>query len=1180
MHLTDRTYQGIYSGRWEVGFQPYDGVDFSRLCYMFSGQGTAVPGMFLTAYQQLAVVRQRFDEADDLARAAALPPPSLYLTNSRAIPASALVITRNLATYTVQVGLYEHVLAHRPPPQLLTGSSQGEYAALVCAGMADFAALFAVHIARHRICGPARHLGVLLAVAASPAQIAAVLGADRVHLSILNSPVRSVLALAPDQLATAEDALRHAGIGTKVLEVPHPYHSPLMAPAAARLRDWLADAGVCFRPPQCAVLSSVTRSMLTTGMASAEVAHLLSRQLTEPVDFVQQIELAYACRCFAFLEIGPGGTLGTFVRKILGSREHQILDLSTDLPAAPAPARPQTKLNAWQSRVFGALRTAVATVTGYEIESISLEDRFQEDLAIDSLKKAEILVCVVEEIAPDRQGLDDVLAVQKLADAVEALCPGRDHESAMPEPPSAGHFERYAVVWQEAPLATAPARPYAACHLVPLRAVLDGELRLPEAVHGAALVLVAGPHDFASHPADPGGLPSDLERLITLLQSFQALTPWLEAHDLDIVLVTSDASHPCALGLASFLKALAQELPRLACKHLHCAAVPAVAELRAWVDAERADRQHMDIRYEAGRRHVAALVPLETVNGTAPVLADAVVVAFGGAKGITRALLERLAVGGQPHIYLAGRSAPVEVRDALEALARITPHVQYTVLDAQDPEAVRKLLAAVRHRHGRLDLVINAVGIEKSALLAKKSVAEMRQELTVKVLAASHILHAAQAADADLVVHFGSLASRWGNAGQTVYACAGEIVSQLTRAHNRLRGHLAAVAIEWPPWDGVGMTANPAVLHQLRRRGLALLEPDRAAALLAAELRHPQHAVVAYADQTDVRLLAAAMVDRRAERPVLGARTPAGAYQRLLDRTCDTWLWDHMIDGVSYLPAASAITMAFGFSPLAQGEPACLEDFHMVQAVAVRDAPVALALELEKISGGIGVRGQTSLVHFRCRVHDGALALRAPEGPAPMSGRPIEPEQLYRESRLFHGPTFQVLHHVWVTASGSLAGRIDSARLPAVYGIEHWDRLTQWLDGAFQLLGLASLLQEPMMAIPSAVHRIALAGRCSQPAFVTLALHEVQIGNDEVTGAVVLAAEGQRTLLSLEGVRLRRLRAVSERPGHQHVDHSVSQSDCHGEDARHPRRALRRTRHPGRRGRLDARRICRAGRLL
>ena len=171
------------------------------------------PACFSPAYRERETVRQRFDEADALSRVAGQPPPSLYITKVKAIQADELVVTRNLATFTVQVALFDHLSNRLAPPKLLTGSSQGEYAALVCSGAVDFATLFEVNIARHRICGSANKLGFLLAIAAAPAEIASALGREQLHVSIVNSPVRTVVAVAPEQIDEVQDRLKRKDIG-------------------------------------------------------------------------------------------------------------------------------------------------------------------------------------------------------------------------------------------------------------------------------------------------------------------------------------------------------------------------------------------------------------------------------------------------------------------------------------------------------------------------------------------------------------------------------------------------------------------------------------------------------------------------------------------------------------------------------------------------------------------------------------------------------------------------------------------------------------------------------------------------------------------------------------------------------------------------------------------------------
>ena len=1124
--LNDRTIEGLYSGRWKIGFEPYTGSDFARICYLFSGQGSAVPGMFLSSYRGLAAVRHRFDEADALARAAGLPPPSLYITAPDAISADALVVTRNLATFTIQVALFDHLSGCLAPPKLLTGSSQGEYAALVCSGAVDFATLFEVNIARHRICGPANKLGFLLAVAGAPSEIAAALGGGQLQVSIVNSPIRTVIAAARERVNAIQDSLKRKGIGVKQLDVPHPYHSPLMQEAAEHFHLWLEEHRLSFRPPALPVLSSVTRELVTKGLSAMEAAALLSRQLTKPVDFPSQIEAAFARRCFAFLEVGPGATLGTFVRKILGPREHKMLDLNTWLPSAPAPPRrPKPRLDAFQGRVFSALRKAVAKVTGYEIESISFEDRFQEDLAIDSLKKVEVLIEVMREIDPEREELGGLASGQRLADVVEAFSGQQEDaqvEKNAPAPGQPASFERCTILWLDAPLvALPPAAPRTELQLVPLKALLDGNFHLGDLDHASGLVLAAGAEDFASG-GDAG--QQDLDRLLNVFNAFQPLRGWLQDRDLDLALVTTSDSHPYASGLGAFFKALMQEVPGLGFKHLEFDALPREARLIEWIRAERADRSNIDIRYESGRRKVPVLSALPEPCAHPAVLANSVIVAFGGAKGITKALLERLAGDARPHLYLAGRSSKAEVAEALAALSELSTSLDYTSLDARDAIAVAQLLDRVREARGRIGLVVNAVGVEASSLLAKKSPQAMRAELATKVLATQNILRAARSVSAQLVVSFGSLAGRWGNAGQAVYSCASEIVARLTAAHNRSLGANAALTVEWPPFDGVGMTADPAVLLQLRRRGLSLLQTDRAAALLAADIGHPIHDVVTYLDRADAHLVSLLTTDRRRHRALLGDRTEDGAYRRIFDLRRDPWLGDHVIDGVSYVPAASCIAMALGFTALAEGGPAGLADFEMLQPIPVRDTPVSLSLHLEKRVDGLGLLGRVGTARFRCRFADDRGVERAESPPeTPPDGGLV---RFYEDGRLFHGPRFQVLHHGRIDAGGAAEAWIETSRLLPVYGCEAWDRLTQWLDGAFQVLGSAALAENPTIAVPTGVRRVSVAALQERPEFVKLKPTTFSVEDGEIRGDILATDEIGRPVFRLAQVRLRVLTAT------------------------------------------------------
>jgi Polyketide synthase dehydratase len=227
------------------------------------------------------------------------------------------------------------------------------------------------------------------------------------------------------------------------------------------------------------------------------------------------------------------------------------------------------------------------------------------------------------------------------------------------------------------------------------------------------------------------------------------------------------------------------------------------------------------------------------------------------------------------------------------------------------------------------------------------------------------------------------------------------------------------------------------------------------------------------------------------------------------------------------VPAATCIAMALGFTALAEGGPGSLADFEMLQAVPVRDSPVPLSLQLEKTAGGLGLRGRGETLHFRCRFNGHGL-LGKEEPIRPETVPDVGPVRVYADGRFFHGPRFQVLHHCRIEGAGGAEGWIDTSRLLPVYGCEAWDRLTQWLDGAFQVLGLPALSDKQAIAIPIGVERVLVAALRVRPVFVKLETARLSIDDGDIRGDVVAIDEVGRLVFRLVNIRLRILsRAAS-----------------------------------------------------
>lgn len=1073
--------EGIFSGAWAVRLEEYRGPDFSRHAFLFTGQGAAAPGMFRAAFDSLEPFRVRFRKADELATAAGLPPVSLYVTDPQRVAEAHLSIVRNLALVTAQVALFEHLTGKGREPRMLTGFSLGEFPVLACAGVIGFEEMLEAVLARDRSCPADNQLGHLIAVAESPKRIGAVLNPRDFFTSNINSALQTAIAVTPGRLESVLSALTAANLRHKLLAtVPQPYHSPLMKESAARFRTWLERRKLQGRAPSIPVFSSILHDWLPSrNLSASELTGILSRQLTEPVDFPRQIEAAYTAGNYAFLELGPGATLSAFARETLTGREHRIVELAPLIPVEQPAARPARAEQA-KSPIFARLRAAIAKVTGYDIESISVEDRFQEDLGIDSIKKANILFTVLKEEDTLKGGYDSS-AVRNIGDAIAALSGGTqdDIEEALPvrEP----RFSRFALNWRRQDLPpVAGSSEFTVVRLGSLERIPDGK----------RLVLIA----------DQAKL--DVSTLARTLNRCRALTQG------EAVLVTFADNPPLAAGLPAFFRGLRKERPALFFRHIHFDRTPAPGEILQAVAREvESGNQDLEVRYCGGSRWVASLDALPEDAGVSALPNDAVIVAIGGGAGIGKVLLENLETLGDPTVYIAGRS-PRE-------------GVNYRQVDATDPQAVRSLLEAVHQKHGRIDLILNTTGIQKSALLESKTVEEIRDELDAKITPAANIFHACQGLNVGLVVHSSSIVARWGNSGQTVYACANEALNRMTEEYNRAAGRTAAISIEWPAWDGVGMTADPAVLNRLRRAGFSLLGPRKAAELLKADLSQPVSGTVRYADAADFPVLGAGLRDHRRVAAVIGNPAATG-FERVFDNQRDLWLQDHAIDGTCYLPAASAITMALTLGRLAGSKDYNLvEDFKLQRPVEVRETPVTLRLELFGRDHGVGVRGRTDGPVFRCGVGKASESTGA--GARTVAWGPC---QGYHKGLLFHGPVFQMLHETGFAPDGRLAGRIATARLTPVYGVPEADRLTLWLDGAFQLLALEAVQRFGSQVLPVEVRRLALHAFDRPPQSLTLWLSGVERQDGAVCGDITARGDEGETIFRMEGVRMAVIRAI------------------------------------------------------
>ena len=311
---------------------------------LFSPQGSQTVGMGRELAELSDAARATFQEADLTlgwsVSGTCWEGPAERLDDTR--QTQPCLLTTSLAAY--------RALGERADiePAMVAGHSVGEYAALVAAGVLDFAASLRL-VARR---------AELMAAVDVEGGMAAVLGLDRETVEAVvadvgrptelvlandNAPGQVIISGRLQALEAATEPMRAAGAKRIVrLPVSGAFHSPLMAEVVERLAE--AFDGEEWHDPHVPVISNVTAEPLTD---AGPIRAALAEQVRSPVEWVRSVERMAADGVDLAVECGPGSTLIGMVKRIApGMRTANVadaasLDATTELlrTGVTAPAR-------------------------------------------------------------------------------------------------------------------------------------------------------------------------------------------------------------------------------------------------------------------------------------------------------------------------------------------------------------------------------------------------------------------------------------------------------------------------------------------------------------------------------------------------------------------------------------------------------------------------------------------------------------------------------------------------------------------------------------------------------------------------------------------------------------------------------------------------------------------------
>ncbi|MEI6442263.1 MAG: SDR family NAD(P)-dependent oxidoreductase [Nostocales cyanobacterium ELA583] len=277
---------------------------------------------------------------------------------------------------------------------------------------------------------------------------------------------------------------------------------------------------------------------------------------------------------------------------------------------------------------------------------------------------------------------------------------------------------------------------------------------------------------------------------------------------------------------------------------------------------------------------IADFTPLPTTNSPREITKDQVFLVSGGAKGITAQCVIKIAQQYQCKFVLLGRSTtesePVwaenceneaelkqrilenfqaqgekptpimvqrkyqvissqrEIQNTLKAIKQAGGEAEYLSVDITDTVLLESKLTDVIERFGAITGIIHGAGNLADKRIEKKSIQDFETVYAAKVKGLENLLRCVPASQLKYLVLFSSVVGFYGNAGQSDYAVANEILNKSAHLikHNYPNCHI--IAINWGPWESGMVSAE--LKKAFVERGIEVIPVETGTQILVDEL--------------------------------------------------------------------------------------------------------------------------------------------------------------------------------------------------------------------------------------------------------------------------------------------------------------------------------------------------------
>ena len=300
----------------------------TNLAFVFPGQGSQKIGMLADLAEHNPIIQKTFTEASDV-----LGYDMWHLIQQGAQEDINLTQRTQPILLTCSVAIWRLWNEKNGAlPSQMAGHSLGEWSALVCANVIDFADGLRIVEARGKYMQQAVPVGQGAMAAIIGLEDQAILDAcfEASSLGVVdavnfNAPGQVVIAGSNDAVERAMEMCKSAGAKRALpLPVSAPFHTSLMKPAADNLAEMVN--AVTFRAPEVPIMHNVHANNENDPQV---IKKLMLEQIYSPVRWVDCVKQLKNNGASTLIECGPGKVLSGLSKRI----DRELIALATESAA-------------------------------------------------------------------------------------------------------------------------------------------------------------------------------------------------------------------------------------------------------------------------------------------------------------------------------------------------------------------------------------------------------------------------------------------------------------------------------------------------------------------------------------------------------------------------------------------------------------------------------------------------------------------------------------------------------------------------------------------------------------------------------------------------------------------------------------------------------------------------------